>query len=299
MMRLLWIVLLAACQPLDDATGELATHGDGKRVYWKMALDDGGVKQAIKLVSWRAGVDKSMPTKIHALRYARHKAQNLQLDVTRVNFNALINLSNVIFSWRYEKSGSPIYTCHLHTVSLGEQRDVIAAGHDTAPFCFVEETAPAAQDGTPDGDYVHLLAQYCVKASGSEGSRFIFLNDKDFACDLSDGYDKSVVLAASCLAKNDKNCLGGTVRTCATETVGFENFIATFKARVDAKMECTDDKNVSVDNCTITYTPKEADATNNSPAASNQPGICPAFAPPPAEAADADAEVVAESDGDE
>ena len=173
MIRLLWIVLLAACQPLGDATGGLAAHGDGKRIYFKMALSEVGVRQDIT-----SNFDKIMPTKIHALRYMRHEAKNLQLTKRQVNFNSLINLANVIFSWRYEQSGSSIYTCHLHSVSLGEQRDVIAKNNSQAPFCFEQQVTSAAaqvaQGTEPDGNYVHLLAEHCVAASGGEGSRFIF-----------------------------------------------------------------------------------------------------------------------------
>ena len=289
MVRLLWIVLLAACQPLGDATGGLAAHGDGKRIYFKMALSEVGVRQDIT-----SNFDKIMPTKIHALRYTRHYTENLQLTATQVNFNSLINLANVIFSWKYKESGSPIYTCHLHTVSLGEQRDVIAKSDRVAPFCFEQQVTsaaePAAQGAAADGNYVHLLAEHCVKASGSEGSRFIFLEGKDFACDLSAANgEREVVLQASCLAKGDDSCLSGDVRVCATQTAGFENFIAAFKARVDAPMNCNNNTTGSEDNCTITYGLETPDSSGVAAAitsqtaavaSNNQQGICAAFAVP-------------------
>ena len=279
-MKHLWLALFAACQPLGDATGGLAAHGDGKRIYFKMALSEVGVRQDIT-----SNFDKIMPTKIHALRYMYNEAKNLQLTKRQVNFNSLINLANVIFSWKYKESDSPIYTCHLHTVSLGEQRDVIAKSNRAAPFCFEQKVtsaaAPAAQGAAADGNYVHLLAEHCVKASGSEGSRFIFLEGKDFACDLSaDNGKREVVLQASCLAKGDNSCLSGNVRACATQTVGFENFIAAFKARVKAPMNCDNKSTSSVENCTVTYDLETPESSDEAAAVgtNNQPGICAAFA---------------------
>ena len=254
MMRLLGIMLFVACQPLSDHTGELAGHRDGKRVYFKMSLGDTGVKQAV------TGIDKKMPTKIHALSYARHEAKNLQLIDDKVNFG-LINLSNVIFSWHYDKSATPVYTCHLHTdtqksLSLGEQRDIIAKNSNDAPSCFVQKVAASSStqdEQETDSDYVHLLAQHCVNLSDDKGSRFIFLEGKDFACDLSDNDDQSIVLQASCLEKDNSSCIDGKVRACATETGFDESFIASFKERVKTTMTCNDNGT----NCTIKYELKE------------------------------------------
>ena len=234
------ILLLAACQPLGDATGELAAVGDSKRVYLDMKLAEARVMQDIRVGEGRLklGTDKTMPAKIYALSYDGHEAPDLQLSGEKVNFNHLITFTNVVLAWNYEKSASPVYTCHLHEVSLGEQRDIIKKNSDAAPFCFVEE-ADTGDTQTPvperEGDYVRRLADYCLTASGN-GSRFIFLEGKDFACDLSEKGDGSLVLQASCLAKvakGDKNCLAGKVRACAVSGVGFENFVEIFKQRVD------------------------------------------------------------------
>ena len=238
MMRGLVILLLAACQPLGDVTGELAGVGDRKRVYLDMKLGGARVLQDIRIGEGRLklGADKTMPAKIYALSYAGHEAPDLELRGEKVNFDHFITFTNVVLAWNYEKSASPIYTCHLHSVSLGEQRDIIEKNSNASPFCFVEKEdisgGTPTTDVEPDGDYVRLLADYCLAKSDSERSRFIFLKGKDFACDLSDDRDGSSVLQASCLAKNNKTCLDGKVRACAVKTVGFENFVEIFKQRV-------------------------------------------------------------------
>lgn len=254
MMRLWLIVGMVACQPLGDTTGELATHDDGQRVYWQMKLDDVGVK--LDLNNRR---DERMPTKIHALRYMAHETtEGLTLIETRVNLDTVINVADVIFSWR-DKNNT--YTCHLHGVNLGAQRGIRGNGIDNATFCFEQKNS--------EGDYVRMLADHCASASnGNEKSRFIFLGGRDFACDLSGGRDKSLLLQASCLAKGDRSCLDGKIRACAEKNEGaFAPFIAEFKSRVNttcqepdknnALKECEDDANTE-DKHTITYELKNA-----------------------------------------
>lgn len=286
MIHLLWIALIVACQPLADNTGELAAHGDGKRVYFNMALSDVGVKQDTTITD---RFDKSMPTKIHALRYGRSETENpLMLVGDEIKLNVLINLSNVIFSWHYPQSGGAVYTCHMHAVSLGEQRDVIAKNSSDVLHCFVQTTgANHGSEQNYNGDYVRLLADYCAKASDSMGSRFIFLDDKDFACNLSQSADKKeLVLQASCLAnESHSRCLEGKLLKCAAQTVGFENFIARFKERVKTQITCNDNMP-----CTVTYE-LESDtdagqqiAQSNPPAGDNakenNKNLCAALASP-------------------
>ena len=235
MMRLWWIVWVVACQPLGDTSGDLAAHGAGQRFYWQMNLGDIGVKK--DRAQW---IDKRVPTKIHALRSMPHKATgDLSLSATQVKLNTTINLANVIFSWQVQNN---TYTCHLHNVSLGEQRDVIEGGSVKDALCFEQKKT--------DGDYVRLLADHCVSASNERGSRFIFREGKDFACDLSKSRDESPVLQAACLVKGDTTCLGGQIRKCAERTEGFANFITAFKNSVESP--CPDDTGRK-DKCPIEY----------------------------------------------
>ena len=236
MMRLWWIIWVAACQPLGDTTGDLAAHGAGQRVYWQMKLDDVGVKR--DRARW---ADERMPTKIHALRSMPHETtEELSLSATVVNLNTTIDLANVIFSWHDNRDNT--YTCHLHDVSLGAQRGIRGNGIDNATFCFAQKNA--------EGDYVRLLADHCVSASKDGESRFIFLGGRDFACDLSEKRDKSLLLQASCLAKGDKSCLGGKIRACAENNKGaFDPFIAEFKDKVNTSGGDTNTE----DNYSITY----------------------------------------------
>lgn len=255
MMRLCWIVLIVACQPLGDTTGELATHDGGQRVYWQMKLDDIGVKLDID-----NNFDKRMPTKIHALRYMPPETtKDLTLTATRVDLNTVINVADVIFSWRDKRNH--ICTCHLHAVSLGAQRGIRGSGIDNATFCFEQKQE--------EGDYVRMLADHCVSASRDGGSRFIFLGGRDFACDLSKERNRSSVLQASCLAKGDKSCLEGDIRVCAEQSDGaFAPFIREFKSSVGTVCEepkddgtknlkkCGDDTNTE-DKYIITYKLKD------------------------------------------
>jgi len=236
MMRLWWIVWVVACQPLGDTTGDLAAHGAGQRVYWQMKLDDTGVKKDRKFQT-----DERMPTKIHALRSMPHATEDdLTLTATQVNLNTTIDLANVIFSWHDQDN---TYTCHLHDVSLGAQRDVIEGGNVKAALCFVQKK--------DEGDYVRLLADHCVSASANGESRFIFREGRDFACDLSDkAGDEDLVLQASCLAKGDTSCLNGKIRACAEQSEGiFPHFIKKFKEHIETVCKENDDEQTA--NCTI------------------------------------------------
>ena len=240
MMRVLTVLLFMSCQPIKDTTGELAGVADRKRVYLQLDLRDAKVMRGTK------GFDPRMPAKIYALSYTASDVKNLQLSDKNVNVNHLITFDHVLFSWHYDKGKSPVYTCPLRGVSLGEQRNIIDKGQRNAPYCFAEEGGK---------DYVRLLADHCLGLSDSEKSRFVFFEEgKEFACDLSEKGDKGVVLHASCLTK-DSNCLDdGNVHTCASSIDGFANFVEQFKQHVNSGT--CDDKG-----CEASYTLKGVETT--------------------------------------
>ena len=272
MMLLLLITLLfmGACQPLAETVGELSAAGDGKRVYLQMQLGDFRVKKA--RLTFTLDHD-TMPAKLHALYYDGIEVSPLSLNGKELGLSRFIVFPHVVFSWRHKKKdGGIIYTCHLHDVSLGEQRDIIVKGSTTAQFCFEQQVGIGNEDER-GGNYVQLLAEHCASISASRASRFVFLDGKDFACDVSEYRDGSVVLQASCLAhESAASCLDGKIRACAADNVGFPKFVEAFKALVDTQ-KC--DKS---EQCTFKYSLKasESGEQNNSQAAEGEQ-FCPAL----------------------
>ncbi len=244
MTRLWWIFLCTAC--LGDTTAEVAGDGNNPRFYWQMSLDDIGVKRDKSLA-----FDDRMSTKIHALYHASHTIPSLALIRTQVNLETLINVGNVIFSWRKKTDTTTTYTCHLHAVSLGEQRTIMGGGIDTATFCFEQQNSA--------GDYVRMLADLCVSASAEGGSRFIFRQGRDFACDFSDEGNNSAVLPAACLTEDGSAaCLNGHILACAKKEDLLKNFTDIFKAKVTTACK-QEGKNIQTDasSCAIEYKYKE------------------------------------------
>lgn len=269
MILLLLIVLLltGACQPLDNTVSDLSAVRDGKRVYLQMQLGDFGVIKKGRILT------EHMPAKLHALYYDGIEVSPLSLNGLQLEFTKFIVFSHVVLSWRHKKDSSgTVYTCHLHGVSLGEQRDIIEAGSISAPFCF-EQQVGVGNDPS-GGNYVHLLAEHCASLSQSKESRFVFLDDKDFACDVSDDRDGSIVLRASCLdSESAASCLEGKIRACAAVNVGFPKFVESFKARV-AGGRC----NEEYKECTFDYSLKASEAETDNGQDTDDVDVCPALA---------------------
>ena len=264
------LLLIAACQPLAETTGELSAYGDGKRVYLQMMLGDFRVKKAS--YTWYLE-HKVMPAKLHALYYDGIEISPLSLNGLRLGLEKFITFRHVVFSWRHQsKDGGIIYTCHLPSVSLGEQRDIIAKGSTNASLCFEQQVGTG--DDKQSGNYVQLLAEHCVSLSNNKESRFVFLDGKDFACDVSDNKDGSIVLQASCLASESaNNCLGGKIRACAADNVGFPKFVEAFKARV-AGGQCNKD----YEECSFEYTLKTNEIEQNNGQDTGDETFCQALA---------------------
>ena len=269
-MLLTTLLLTAACQPLAETTGDLSAHGDGKRVYLQMKLGDFSVKKAS--LSWTLN-HKIMPAKLHALYYDSIEVSPLSLNGLQLKLDRFIVFQHVILSWRHKsKDGGIIYTCHLHGVSLGEQRDIIKDGRIIADYCFEQQVG--AGDVTQSGNYVQLLAEHCASQSDNKESRFVFLDGKDFACDVSDNKDGSIILQASCLASESaNNCLGGKIRACAADNVGFPKFVEAFKARV-AGGQCNKD----YEECSFEYTLKTNEIEQNNGQDTGDETFCQALA---------------------
>ncbi len=227
-MRVGVLLSLIACQPPSDTTADLASGVSGdRRIYLQMELAGAKVMQDVP--RWR---DEAMPALIYALEYEGHEVQNLQLQGRSVQLNPSLSFEHIVLAWKKASDSSNlIFTCHLYDVHLGAQHTISALTKDN-PDCFVEE-------GT--NDYVRQLAKHCVTATGDGESRFIFLEGKDFACDLSetnDSNDSKVELRASCLVEgadnNNEKCLDGKVRECVQQASEFADFITVFKERMTA-----------------------------------------------------------------
>lgn len=221
MKMLLILAVLSACQPPVDTTSATVADATDSKIYFRAALGDLGVKLDKK---W--DFDPGIPAKIHALFPAYQPLDNQRLDATTVTSAHVVAFKSAIFSWHHKGKPDRIFTCHLHELHLGEKRGLFSSGTDN---CYQQKR----KDNK--GDYIHQLAAYC---SSSRKGEFIRLAGKDFACDLSEIDNSKLVLHASCFADDSaEKCLGGEVLRCA-EQESFDEFIKTFKERVDSK--CAD-----------------------------------------------------------